>query len=181
MENLKSMRFMVRSLVALFLLAVTVALLAVGAATLKSAIDARNAANSAPRSAGERVFLAHVLTLKPATITPEMTVFGEVRSQRRLELRATAAGQIVALAPEFTVGTEVAAGALLVRVNPADAQSALDLQATGMREAQAEQRDAKRALGLAADDLTAAEAQAALRSGALERQKGLADRVVNLL
>ena len=176
MENLKSMRFMVRSLVALFLLAVTVALLAVGAATLKSAIDARNAANSAPRSAGERVFLAHVLTLKPATITPEMTVFGEVRSQRRLELRATAAGQIVALAPEFTDGTEVAAGALLVRVNPADAQSALDLQATGMREAQAEQRDAKRALGLAADDLTAAEAQAALRSGALERQKGLADR-----
>ncbi|MGB5068807.1 MAG: HlyD family efflux transporter periplasmic adaptor subunit [Albidovulum sp.] len=170
------MRFMFRSLTALFLLAVTLALLAVGGATLKSAIDARNAAATAPGVVRERVFSARVLVLKPSTLTPELTVFGEVRSQRRLELRAAAAGQIVELAPEFTDGTEVAAGALLVRVDPADAQSALDLQVTGMREAEAEQREADRALGLAADDLAAAEVQAALRSRALERQKGLADR-----
>ncbi|MFZ1727900.1 MAG: efflux transporter periplasmic adaptor subunit, partial [Albidovulum sp.] len=140
---------MFRSLTALFLLAVTLALLAVGGATLKSAIDARNAAATAPGVVRERVFSARVLVLKPSTLTPELTVFGEVRSQRRLELRAAAAGQIVELAPEFTDGTEVAAGALLVRVDPADAQSALDLQVTGMREAEAEQREADRALGLA--------------------------------
>lgn len=170
------MRFLFRSLMGLLLLAVTLALLGVGGATLKSAIDTRNAEENAPRLARERVFTANVLTLEPATITPVLTVFGEVRSRRQLELRTAAAGKIVELAPEFANGTEVAAGALLVRVDPADAQSALDLETTGMREAEAELREATRNLDLAADDLAAAETQASLRSQALERQIGLANR-----
>ncbi|MCB2137532.1 MAG: HlyD family efflux transporter periplasmic adaptor subunit [Rhodobacteraceae bacterium] len=170
------MRFLFRSLMGLFLLAVTLALLAVGGATLKSAIDTKNAMEAAPRTARERVFTANVALLQPGTVTPEMTVFGEVRSRRRLELRAAAAGPIVALAPDFADGTHVEVGELLMRVDPADAQSALDLEKTGMREAEAEQREAARAVGLAQDDLAAAEVQAALRAQALDRQKGLADR-----
>ncbi|MDH5530223.1 MAG: efflux transporter periplasmic adaptor subunit, partial [Paracoccaceae bacterium] len=108
------MRFLFRSLMGLLLLAVTLALLGVGGATLKSAIDTRNAEENAPRLARERVFTVNVLTLEPATITPVLTVFGEVRSRRQLELRTAAAGKIVELAPEFANGTEVAAGALLV-------------------------------------------------------------------
>lgn len=170
------MRFLSRSLLGLFLLALTLALLAVGGVTLKSAFDIRNADTGPSRPAEERAFTARVVTLAPDRIAPVMTAFGEVRSRRRLELRAAAAGQIVELAPEFADGTAVEAGQLLVRIDPADAQSALDLARTGMREAEAEARDADRALGLAHDDLAAAEAQAALRAKALERQKDIAGR-----
>ena len=118
------------------------------------------------------------MTLAPDRIAPVLTAFGEVRSRRRLELRAAAAGPIVELAPEFADGTAVEAGQLLVRIDPADAQSALDLARTDMREAEAEAREAERAMALAHDDLAAAEVQAALRAQALERQKGIAGRGV---
>lgn len=165
-----------RSLLGLFLLAVTIALLAVAGVTLKSAIDIRNADGGFSRPAEERVFTARVVTLQPARIAPEMTAFGEVRSRRRLELRAAAAGQIVELAPDFADGAAVEAGRLLVRIDPADAQSALDLARTDIREAEAEVTDAARALELARDDLAATEAQEALRRQALERQRGIAGR-----
>ncbi len=170
------MRFLSRSLIGLFLLALTLALLAVGGVTLKSAFDVRNADTGPSRPAEERAFTARVVTLAPDRIAPVMTAFGEVRSRRRLELRAAAAGPIVELAPEFADGTAVEAGQLLVRIDPVDAKSALDLARTGMREAEAEVRDADRALGLAHDDLAAAEVQEALRAQALERQKGIAGR-----
>ncbi|MDW4550164.1 efflux transporter periplasmic adaptor subunit [Defluviimonas sp. D31] len=170
------MRFLLRSLAGLFLLALTIALLAVAGATLRSAFEARNADKGSARPAEERVFTARVMALEPGRIAPEMTVFGEVRSRRKLELRAAAAGQIVELAPDFADGAVVAAGQLLVRIDPADAQSARDLARTGLREAEAEVRDAARALELAQADLDAAKAQAALRAKALERQTGLAGR-----
>lgn len=160
----------------LFLLAVTLALLAVGAVTLKSAYDASREPATASRDARERVFSVRVQALEPGRLTPEMTAFGEIRSRRRLELRVAAEGPIIELAPEFADGTRVEAGQLLVRVDPADAQSALDLQLTGMREAEAEQREAITAGALAEDDLAAARVQLDLRIAALERQKGLADR-----
>lgn len=160
----------------LFLLAVTIALLAVAGATLKIAVDSRNAKGGFAPPVEERVFAARVMTLTPDRVAPVMTAFGEVRSRRKLELRAAAAGQIIDLASEFADGTAVEAGQLLVRIDPADARSALDLARTGMREAEAEQRDAARALELAKDDLAAAEAQEALRARALERQNGLAGR-----
>lgn len=160
----------------LFLLALTLALLAVGAVTLKSAHDASQKPATASRDARERVFSVRVRTLTPARLTPRMTAFGEIRSRRRLELRVAADGPIVELAPEFADGTRVEAGQLLVRVDPVDAQSALDLQLTGMREAEAEQREAITAEALARDDLAAARVQLDLRIAAQARQKGLADR-----
>lgn len=170
------MRFLLRSLMGLFLTAVTIALLAVAGATLKSAFDIRNSDTGASHPAEERVFTARVMTLSPETIAPEMTAFGEVRTRRHLELRANAAGRIVELAQDFADGTDVSAGELLVRIDPADAESALDLARATLREAEAEVRDADRGLGLARDDLAAAEDQAALRAQALERQRGIAGR-----
>lgn len=170
------MRFLTRSLLGLFLTAITIALLAVAGATLKAAVDIRNTDDGANRPAEERVFTARVTTLQPASIAPVMTAFGEVRTRRRLELRANAAGPIVDLAPGFADGTAVTAGQLLVRIDAADAHSALDLARTSLREAEAEVRDADRALALAGDDLAAAEEQSRLRAQALERQRGIAGR-----
>ncbi|NBC95878.1 MAG: HlyD family efflux transporter periplasmic adaptor subunit [Deinococcus-Thermus bacterium] len=112
------------------------------------------------------------------TIAPLMTVFGEVQSRRRLEVRASAGGRIVELAPEFEDGAAIAKGDLLARVDPTDAESALRVAETDVAEAEAELRDAERSLDLARDELEQARAQADLRARALERQRDLADRGV---
>lgn len=170
------MRFLTRSLVGLFLTAMTVALLAIGAMELKSAIEVSTAPPPPARPAEERAFTTRVMTLRPERIAPVMVAYGEVRASRRLELRSAAAGKIVELAPEFADGTAIAAGQLLVRIDPADARSARDLAETELRQAEVEAKDAARALVLARDDLDAAEEQRALRAKSLDRQKDIAAR-----
>ena len=170
------MRFLTRSLVGLFLAALTLALLAIGAMELKTAIEISTAPPPPAKPAEERAFTARVMTLRPGRIAPVMTAYGEVRASRRLELRSASAGEIVELAPEFADGTAVAAGQLLVRIDPADAQSARDIAETQLRQAEVEARDSARALVLARDDLAAAEEQRALRAQALDRQKQLGTR-----
>lgn len=170
------MRFLTRSLGGLFLLAITLGLVVLSLALLKSAIDIRMAPAEPSRPAEERSFSARVIRLEPQTISPVLTAYGEVRSRRTLELRATAAGQIVDLAPDFADGTRVSAGQLLVRTDPADAKSALDLARATLREGEVEARDAARTVEIARANLTLAEEQVALRQAAYDRQKGIGDR-----
>lgn len=172
------MRFLTRSLIGLFLAALSLGLLAIGAVELMRAIEVANAPAAPVAPAEERAFTTRVMTLNPERIAPVMTAYGEVRASRRLELRSAAAGEIVELAPEFADGTAVAKGQLLVRINPAEAAAARDLAATELRQAEVEARDAARALVLARDDLGAAEEQRALRRQALDRQKDLAGRAL---
>ncbi len=170
------MGFLTRSLLGLFMLAATLALLAVGGFMLRDAIEAANEGPSWSREPSERVFSARVLQLEPARIAPVMVAYGEVQSRRELELRAAASGRIIELADEFQDGAAVEAGQLLVKIDPADAQSALDLARNGLSEAEAEEREAIRAVSLARDDLAAAREQTELRERALERQRGIAER-----
>ena len=170
------MRFLTRSLAGLLLFALTLGLLAVGLATLKSAIEISLAPPDPGRPAAERSFSARVARLEPGQIAPVLTLYGEIASRRTLELRAAAAGQIVELAAGFADGARVSAGQLLVRVDPADAQSARDLAQAGLRDAEVELRDATRSLELARADLAVAQEQVALRQGAYDRQKGIGNR-----
>lgn len=156
--------------------AVTVGLIAVSVLWLKEAIAIRMAPADPGPPAEERSFSARVATLEPGSIAPVLTAYGEVRSRRTLELRSKAAGQIVELAPEFESGGQVQAGALLLRTDPADAQSAFDLAGASLREAEVEARDAARTLDLAKANLALAEEQVSLRRAAYDRQKGLGDR-----
>lgn len=170
------MRFLTRSLLGLFLAALTAGLLAIAALQLKTAIEIANAPAPPARPAEERAFTARVMTLEPERIAPRMTAYGEIRATRRLELRSAAGGEIVELAPQFADGATVTEGELLVRIDPADAQSARDLAQTQLRQAEVEARDAARGLVLARDDLAAAEEQRALRIQALDRQRELDSR-----
>ncbi len=172
------MRFLRRSLVGLFLLAVTVGLLAWAGQTFYAALQARWAEENFAPQARERVFAVNVTTVDPSEITPVLTSFGEVRSRRTLDLRASAAGRIVELADGFEEGGAVEAGQLLARIDPADAQAALDIARTDLAEAEADLREARRGLDLARDELGAAEQQARLREQALERQRNLVARGV---
>lgn len=172
------MRFLVRSLVAVGLLAVTLAVLALAGQTVIDAMQKRMADKAAPRAVRERVFAATVLPVRLGAVTPEMTVYGEVRSRRTLDIRAPRAGRIVWLADGFEDGAEVAAGQPLLRLDPADARAARDLALSDKARAEADARDAARALALARDELALAQTQVDLRQAAVERQRTLRDRGV---
>ncbi len=172
------MRFLRRSLTGVFLLAVTVALIAWAGNMVRGAVAARM--NEEPRSfpQRERVLAVNVLTLEPQTISPQLTVFGELRSQRTLDLRSATGGTVIDVSDDLVEGGSVAEGQLLLRIDPVEAQAALDRVRADLQDAQAELRDAERALTLAADELAAARAQATLREQALTRARDLETRGV---
>lgn len=172
------MRFFRRSLIGLFLLALTVGILAIGGNTVYSALQARWSEEPSNRPARERVFSVRVQTIEPGEITPELTSFGEIRSRRTLDLRAPLGGAVVELAENFQEGGTVKKGQLLARIDPADAQAAVDVAQTDLIEAQSDVLDARRAIELARDELEAARNQASLREKALIRQQDLLARNV---
>ena len=172
------MRFLRRSVVGIFLLSLTVGLLAWAGNTFYGAVQIRMEQENRNRPARERVFAANVVTVEPRTIVPILTSFGEVRSRRTLDLRATAGGKIVELAEGFEEGGSVNAGQLLVRIDPSDALAALVLSQADLQEAEAELRDADRGSGLAQDELTSAKDQVRLRERAFARQENLLNRGV---
>ena len=119
------MRFLGRSLVGLFLLAVTAGLLAFAGDLVWGALQTRMANESSSRPARERVFSVNVITVAPETIRPVLATFGEVRSRRTLELRSSASGEVIWLSDAFEEGGRVLEGDVLVRVDPVEAESAL--------------------------------------------------------
>lgn len=177
-KGARSMRFLRRSLVGIFLFFLTLSALALAAKTVFSSFQERWTREIPSRPERERVFAVDVVIYEPGTIAPVMTSYGEVRSRRTLELRARVTGTVQELAESFEDGGRVEAGELLLRVDPSDARSALDIAMTDVREARAELHDAERALELARDDLESAREQASLRARALERQESLLGRGV---
>jgi len=172
------MRFLRQSLTGLFLAAVTLALLIYAGQMIASAIQIRLADAPIAEAPRERVFAVNVVTAAAETISPVLPAFGEVQSRRTLELRAATGGRIVELAESFQEGGDVKAGQMLIRIDPADAQSALDRVTSDLWDAETEVRDAARALELARDEQAAAEDQAALRERAFQRQNDLQSRGV---
>lgn len=172
------MRFLRRSLTGLFLVAVTLALIALAAQTVRSAVEERMAQESFSRPARERVYAVNVVTVTGDRVEPVLEAFGEVRARRELEIRSQVGGTVVELGAGFEEGGRVEAGQILVRVDPSDLEDALALAETDRAEAEAEVRDAGAALEIAQDDLASARAQVELRDQALARQRDLAARGV---
>ncbi|WP_438955538.1 efflux RND transporter periplasmic adaptor subunit [Cognatiyoonia sp.] len=172
------MRFLRRSLVGIFLLAVTIGLLSFAGNTVRDAVQTRM--NAEPRSfpERERVFAVNVVEVQPQTIAPVLMVFGEVESGRSLQVRSAVGGTIVETAAEMVEGGTVTAGQLLLRIDPATAMTQLERQEVDRQDAQAELRDAQRALELAQEELASAQGQNTLRQQALTRAKDLRERGV---
>src|SRR6056297_2675742 len=143
------MQFLRHSLVGLVLLSLTLGLFAVAGATFWGAVQERMGREARERPARERVMAVNTVAIRPERIAPVMTAFGEIQSRRTLEIRSQAGGRIVMLAEGFEDGAAVSGGALLARVDPTDAEAALAVSRTDLAEAEAELRDAERALALA--------------------------------
>lgn len=172
------MRFLRRSLTGVFLLAMTLVLIAWAGNMVRGAITARM--NEEPRSfpQRERVLSVNVAVLETQSIVPELTVFGELRSRRSLDLRSATGGTVLEASEALVEGGTVTRGQLLLRIDPVDAQAALARVQADVLDAQAGLRDAQRALLLARDELAAARAQAALQDQALTRAQDLQGRGV---
>jgi RND family efflux transporter MFP subunit len=172
------MRFLVQSLTGLVLLSLTLGLVAYAGALVFSAVEERMSAEPNMPERRERVFAVSVVEARAQTVTPKLTAYGEILSRRTLEIRAKTPGSVVALAPEFEDGGTVTAGQLLARIDPTDAQFALERAESELRDSEAETREARRALELAREEATAAEEQARLRDQAYQRQVDLQERGV---
>jgi len=170
------MRFFRRSLVGLFLSALTLGVLALAVQVVISAVQVRFADSGPAAPARERLFSASVVTVQPGTATPVTTAFGEIRARRTLELRSPRGGTVVHLADGFEDGGAVTAGQLLLQLDAGDATATRDIAQSDLATAGAEQRAAVAAVALARDDLAAAEAQAVLYAQALQRQRDLKTR-----
>ncbi|OCX66896.1 hypothetical protein BFP70_03450 [Thioclava sp. SK-1] len=170
------MRFLKRSLLGLCLMALTFAILATAAFVMRNAVADRLADAGGPTGGRERVFAANVLALHMQDIAPQLTAYGEVRSTRRQEIRATTGGTLIELALQFQEGAYVTKGTVLARLDPAQARAARDQSQAALQEAQAGLEQAQRSLGITADDLQAAQRQVDLRQRALDRQVSLNDR-----
>ncbi|GLO71793.1 hypothetical protein MACH17_33100 [Phaeobacter inhibens] len=173
-----SMRFLRQTVIGVFLAALTAALLLLAVQMVLSAIQTRMGEERRAPPARERVFAVNVVRAELGAVQPVLTAFGRIESRRRLELRTAAAGRVVQLAPGFEDGGDVTAGSVLVQIDPADAQAALQRAEADMMDAEAETREARRGLALAQDELSAAEDQATLRARALDRQQNLETRGV---
>ncbi|MBU2994165.1 HlyD family efflux transporter periplasmic adaptor subunit [Octadecabacter sp. 1_MG-2023] len=172
------MQFLRRSLIGIFLLSLTLALFAWAGNTVRLAVQERM--NTEPRGfqQRERVLAVNVVQVTPETIAPSLVVFGELSSTNTFDLRALTGGTVLNVSENFIEGGRVERGELLVKIDPRDAQSARDRIAADLRDAEAEVRDAERALIIETDEVAAATEQATLRQQALQRQNDLVTRGV---
>ncbi|MFA8384868.1 MAG: efflux RND transporter periplasmic adaptor subunit [Pelagibaca sp.] len=172
------MRFLRRSLTGLFLLSLTLGLLAYAGIQVRDAVQDRMAQEPRSFPQRERVFAVNFVTAEFETVTPVLTAFGQIESVRTLELRAPVGGRVIEISPDFIEGGTVTEGQMLLRIDPTDAESVLQRVQSDILDAEAEQREAERAIILARDELVAAEEQAALRERAYQRQVDLQERGV---
>lgn len=172
------MRFLRRSLTGLFLLSLTLGLLAYAGVQVRDAVQDRMAQEPRSFPQRERVFAVNVVAADFQTVTPVLTAFGQIESVRSLELRSAASGRVIEIAPEFIEGGDVTEGQMLVRIDPTDAEAVLQRVQSDILDSKAEQREAERALILARDELVAADEHATLRERAFQRQRDLEERGV---
>lgn len=172
------MKFLRRSLIGVFLLSLTLALFAWAGNTVRLAVQDR--INEEPRSfpQRERILAVNVVHVTSETLAPSLVVFGELSSTNTFDLRALTGGTVLEVSRNFVEGGRVENGELLVKIDPRDAQSARDRTAADLHDAEAEVRDADRALALERDEVAAATQQAGLRQQALQRQNDLSARGV---
>lgn len=84
--------------------------------------------------------LVDTVVVHRGTYSPRLVVLGSVQPAQDITLSPRVAGQIVEVAESFVPGGRVAAGELLLRIDPADFENTLAERQSQLRQAQAAQR-----------------------------------------
>ncbi|MBU2981884.1 HlyD family efflux transporter periplasmic adaptor subunit [Lentibacter algarum] len=172
------MRFFRRGLTGLSILALTLGLLGFSVLLLRGAFAERAAQSARAPRIQERVFAVNAQRLVAGELTPVLTAYGEIKSLRTLEIRPAVGGMITQMSANFVDGGSFSQGDLMLKIDDADAQAAFERAEADVMDAEAEVRDALRALELARDEQVNAQEQADLRQRAFVRQQDLRKRGV---
>ena len=113
--------------VPLLVLLVTVALIALLIATRPELV---------PEPHAERVWPVKSTEIRRQTLRPQLALFGEIVAGRRSELRALVAGPIAQIGKNFREGGLVAAGELLLEIDPFHYRTGLAERRAQLREAE---------------------------------------------
>ena len=168
------MRFLLRGLFGLVLMAATFALIGYGAFRFYEASNAEKPQTR--RDPGERSYSVNVARFEPQSVRPVTTAYGEIESWRTLQIRASSEGRLVEVAASFRDGAAVSAGDLLLKIDPADAEfNLLDAEAA-LADAEAQKAEAEEAIVGAEQELVASKRQLELGKQALDRQRQLRER-----
>ncbi len=131
---------------------------------------------TAPSAAQERIWPVATVAAVPRDFEPEIKAFGQIFAGRQVELRPLVEGRVVETGPAFMEGGIVAAGELLVAIDPFDYQNASQERRAQVDEARARlgeiQADRKGALELRVRD----KEQVVFRQRDVARRRRLAAR-----
>ncbi|WP_157747607.1 efflux RND transporter periplasmic adaptor subunit [Cohaesibacter sp. ES.047] len=89
------------------------------------------------RQAREQAYAVQLVKASPATIQPDILVYGTVSAARRVDLRALVGGEVIWVSPELVEGGTIAKGADLVRVDPFEFEGAVEEANANLAEARA--------------------------------------------
>ncbi len=167
------MRFFVRTFGALFIIVFAIGVLSVSGVRLKVALEEKTENSFKSRYSKERVYSAYVDRLESVVVKPKIYAYGEAKSWRSLELRATNSGQLIFLSENFREGGRVLKGELLFKIDPQESLDNFAVAEVNLLEARAEYDEARIAQELLNFDKRDSEEQLKLRSRALSRQKSL--------
>jgi len=164
-------KFLVRAFSGLFLTLLTLALIGVGIRRFQSAVPDRTANRTKPVQ--ERTYNVDVATLEITSLAPVITAFGQVSAARMLEIRASDAGPIVEISPNFRNGATVSKDELLFQVDPTDfSQRVMDAK-VALTQSRADSKEARDTLPLSQEEVKNARRQVNLRRADLKRKSGL--------
>lgn len=124
----------------------------------------------------ERAVAAPTIVLERIDATPLIETFGRIQSGRRVTLASPVAGRVVEVSAAVRTGAAIEAGAVLMRLDPADQQSALKAAEAALAEAEAEMMEMRQAIRAASAELGTAQTRLDLRRRILDRQQELAER-----
>ncbi len=173
------MRFVMRALTGVALMALTLGLLVYGGISVYQTMVARGLDGAQRAAPEERVFAVDTGIIRNTDIAPEIVAYGEIRSWRTLELRANSGGRLVELSDRFRDGARVAAGDLLFSISTDEYDAAVSDSRAALAEAEADLAEARQAVEVQLREMQASETQRDLRQLALTRRRDLLNRGVS--
>jgi len=99
-----------------------------------------------PRPVEIRVWNVSAQVAAPATISPEIRVYGTLAAARDVELRALVAGEVLSVGARFRDGGRLKAGDLLVQIDPFQYEANLVEKESSLKEAEARLRELRATL-----------------------------------
>ncbi|WP_417690936.1 efflux RND transporter periplasmic adaptor subunit [Roseibium sp.] len=165
------MRFLARGLIGLMLFAATFAAIGFGVYRVVESVSRDEVRRRPPVQ--ERSYSVNVAKLTAEDVAPTTVVYGQIRSWRKLEVRASSEGRLVEVDEDFRDGQAVKEGDLLVKIDPADAKSGLLDAKAALADADSQKAEAEEAVIAAEQELEATRKQLDLRRQSLDRQRQL--------